>query len=139
MPLASRLLLTAATRWVLGLVTLGALLFLPAGTWHYWQAWVYLAVLFIPMTLALAYLLRHDPALLERRLKAKEAAPEQRLAIALAGGAILASLLVAALDRRFGWSPVPVPVVVVALSLVLLSYALFFLVLRENSFASRVI
>jgi protein-S-isoprenylcysteine O-methyltransferase Ste14 len=138
-PPASRLLATAATRWLLGLVILGALFFLPAGTLHYWQAWAYLGVLFIPMTLALAYLLRRDPALLERRLKAKEAATEQRLAIAITGVAIIASLLVAAFDRRFGWSHVPVPVVVAALALVLLGYGLFFLVMRENSFASRVV
>jgi protein-S-isoprenylcysteine O-methyltransferase Ste14 len=138
-PPASHLLAAAATRWLLGLVVLGALFFLPAGTFHYWQAWAYLGVLFIPMTLALAYLLRRDPALLERRLKAREAAPEQRAAIALSGVAIIATLLVAALDRRFAWSHVPVPVAVVALALVLLSYGLFFLVLRENSYASRVI
>lgn len=139
MPARSHLLATAATRWLLGLVILGALFFLPAGTLRYWQAWAYLGVLFIPMTFVLAYLLRRDPALLERRLKAKEAAPEQRLAIALTGVALVAALLVAALDRRFGWSHVPVPVVVVALGLVLLSYGLFFLVIRENSFASRVV
>lgn len=139
MPPVSRLLVTAATRWVLGLVVLGALFFIPAGTFHYWQAWAYLGVLFIPMTLALAYLLRRDPALLERRLKAREAAPEQRAAIALSGVAIIGTLLVAALDRRFGWSHVPVPVTVVGLGLVLVSYGLFFLVLRENSYASRVI
>lgn len=136
---ASRLLATAATRWVLGLVILGAIFFLPAGTLRYWQAWAYLAVLFIPMTLTLAYLLRRDPALLERRLKAKESASEQRWAVALSGAAIIAALLVSAFDRRFGWSHVPVPVEVVALLLVLLSYGMFFLVIRENSFASRVI
>jgi protein-S-isoprenylcysteine O-methyltransferase Ste14 len=135
----SRLLLTAATRWLLGLLVLGALFFLPAGTLRYWQAWAYLGVLFIPMSLALVYLLRHDPALLERRMRAKEAASEQRVAIALSGVAIIASLLVASLDRRLGWSHVPMPVVVVALVLVLLGYGLFFLVMRENSFASRVI
>jgi protein-S-isoprenylcysteine O-methyltransferase Ste14 len=136
---SSRLLVAATTRWVLGLVVLGALFFGPAGTLHYWQAWAYLAVLFIPMSLVLAYLLRRDPALLERRLKAREAAPEQRTAVALSGVAIIAAMLVASLDRRFGWSHVPVPAVAVALVLVLLAYGLFFLVLRENSYASRVI
>lgn len=138
-PAMRRLFLTAATRWLLGIVVLGAMFFLPAGTVRYWQAWAYLAVLFIPMTLVLAYLLRRDPALLERRMKAKEAAPEQRTAVALSGVAIIAALLVSAFDRRFGWSHVPVPVVVVGLALVLLSYGSFFLVMRENSYASRVI
>lgn len=132
-------MLAAATRWVLGAVILGALFFVPAGTWRYWQAWAWLGTLFVPMSLVLVYLARRDPALLERRLKARESAHEQRVAVVLAGVALVASLLVASLDRRFGWSHVPVPVVVAALVLVLLSYGLFFLVMRENSYASRVI
>lgn len=139
MPASRRLVLAAATRWVLGAVILGALFFVPAGTWRYWQAWAWLGTLFVPMSLVLVYLARRDPALLERRLKARESAHEQRVAVVLAGVALVASLLVASLDRRFGWSHVPVPVVVAALVLVLLSYGLFFLVMRENSYASRVI
>jgi protein-S-isoprenylcysteine O-methyltransferase Ste14 len=138
-PSVSRLLLTAATRWVLGAATLGVLLFLPAGSWDYWQAWAYLATLFTPMTFVLVYLLRHDPELLERRLKAKEPVAAQRLAVSLGGVGILGSLLVAGLDQRFGWSHVPVAVVVAALVVVLLGYGLFFLVLRENSYAARVV
>lgn len=139
MPSRSRLLATAAVRWVLGVAFFGAIFFVPAGTLRYWQAWAYMGVLFLPMIFTLAYLLRHDPALLERRLRAKEAASEQRWAVALSGVSILAAMLVSAFDRRLGWSHVPVPVVVVALLLVLLSYGAFFLVIRENSYASRVI
>lgn len=135
----SRLVVAAVTRAVLGFGVFGALLLLPAGTLRYWQAWAYMGVLFAPMTLVLAYLVRHDRALLERRLKAKEEAPQQWVALTVSGSAIVATLVVAGLDRRLGWSHVPVPVVVAGLGVVLLSYGLFFLVMRENSFASRVI
>lgn len=134
-----RLVRVALVRWLLGALVLGGLLFGPAGTLHYWQAWAYLATLFVPMTLVLGYLLRHDPALLERRMRTKENAATQRAAVALASVPMLALFVVAGLDRRLGWSTVPVPVVVAALIVVLLGYALFVVVLRENSYLSRVV
>lgn len=134
-----RLVRVALVRWLLGALVLGGLLFGPAGTLHYWQAWAYLATLFVPMTLVLGYLLRHDPALLERRMRTKENAATQRAAVALASVPMLAVFVVAGLDRRLGWSTVPVPVVVAALIVVLLGYALFVVVLRENSYLSRVV
>lgn len=134
-----RLVRVALVRWLLGALVLGGLLFGPAGTLHYWQAWAYLATLFVPMTLVLGYLLRHDPALLERRMRTKENAATQRAAVALASVPMLALFVVAGLDRRLGWSTVPAPVVVAALIVVLLGYALFVVVLRENSYLSRVV
>lgn len=135
----SHLLRAALVRWLLGIVTLAALLCIAAGTLRYWQAWAYLGGLFLPMSVMLAYFLRHDPALLERRMKTKESAPEQRMAMAVSAVSILGELVVAGLDRRFGWSQVPVPVVLLGLALVLVGYGSFFFVLRENSFASRVV
>jgi protein-S-isoprenylcysteine O-methyltransferase Ste14 len=116
-----------------------ALFFLPAGTLAYWEAWVYLAILFIPMLLVLVYLLKNDPVLLERRMRMREREPEQKLIIKLGYFYFLLVFLLPGFDKRFGWSNVPVAAVVVADILVLLSYGIFFLGLRENRYASRII
>jgi protein-S-isoprenylcysteine O-methyltransferase Ste14 len=118
---------------------LSALLFLPAGTAAFWQAWVYLAVLFVPMMLILFYLLRSDPELLARRMRSREKDPRQSLIIKLASACYIFAFLLPGLDRRFGWSGVPLAAVVAADSVVLLGYMWFIMVLRENSYASRVV
>lgn len=110
-----------------------------AGTIYYWQAWVYLAILFIPMLGVLLYLIRHEPDLLERRLKMKEREVEQKRIITLFALYFLVVCLLPGFDRRFGWSDVPVPVVLMADLIVLLGYGLFVLVLKENRYASRII
>lgn len=133
------IVLAVLLRWILGIVTFGVLLFLPAGTWRYWEAWAYMGVLFIPMVLVLVYFLRRDPAVLERRMKMKESEPAQRWVIGLASVVFVSGFLTAGLDQRFGWSEVPMPLVVASVVLVLLGYFLFFLVLRENGYAARVI
>lgn len=116
-----------------------AMFFVPAGTWAYWEAWVYLAVLFIPMSFVLVYLLKNDPALLERRLRMREKEAEQKTLIKFSLLYFILIFLVPGFDKRFGWSDVPTALVLVGDGLVLLGYGVFFLVLRENSYASRVI
>ncbi|UCG87948.1 MAG: isoprenylcysteine carboxylmethyltransferase family protein, partial [Gemmatimonadota bacterium] len=101
--------------------------------------WVYLAVLFIPMMLVLRYLVRNDPELLERRLAMREERKKQSVIQLLASLAWLSSFLIPGFDQRFGWSSVPWPLVVGSDVLVLSGYLLFFLVMKENSYASRVI
>jgi protein-S-isoprenylcysteine O-methyltransferase Ste14 len=113
--------------------------FLSAGTFAYWEAWAFIVVLFVPLTLALVYLLRHDLALLERRLRARERQADQNFIIKLAMVSYVFAFLLPGFDRRFGWSDVPVTMVIVADAVFLLAYGLFFLVLRENSYASRVV
>jgi protein-S-isoprenylcysteine O-methyltransferase Ste14 len=128
-----------AVRFLGALAVVGLLLFLPAGTLIYWEAWVYCGILFIPMLVVLRYFLKHDPAMLERRMRMREReAPQRRI---VAGGTILffAAILIPGLDHRFGWSFLPLPVVLAADAIVFLGYLLFFLVLRENSYASRVV
>lgn len=128
-----------AVRFLGALAVVGLLLFLPAGTLDYWEAWVYCGILFIPMLAILRYILKHDPAILERRMRMREKeAPQRRI---VAGGTILffAAILIPGLDHRFGWSFLPLPVVLAADAIVFLGYLLFFLVLRENSYASRVV
>lgn len=116
-----------------------AMFFLPAGTFAYWEAWVYLAVTLIPMFLFLAYFLKYDPELLERRMRMKEKEAEQKLIIKMASLCYILTFLLPGFDRRFQWSDVPVGVVVVANVLVFLGYGMIFLVMRENRYASRVI
>lgn len=129
----------ALSRMGLAVLLLALLLFLPAGTLAYWQAWVYLAILLVPMSLVLLWLLKHDPALLERRMRLRERVAEQKRIIQLSWFVSLVAFLIPGLDRRFGWSHVPLGLVIAADVLVLLGYGLFVLVLRENRYASRVI
>jgi protein-S-isoprenylcysteine O-methyltransferase Ste14 len=129
----------AVFRFIAGVAVTGAVLFLAAGTLDYWQAWVYLVVLFGPLALLGVALWLNDPDLLERRMKTRETDPRQRRAIAVAGLGFSLSILVAAVDRRFAWSGVPAQVVVIADLLILLGLTLTVLTIRENRFASRVV
>jgi protein-S-isoprenylcysteine O-methyltransferase Ste14 len=118
---------------------LGAMFFGSAGTLRYWEAWLYLAITLIPMALAVRYLIRTDPELLERRLKAREERAAQSVLQKVGAVAWLALLLIPGLDQRFDWSSVPAIVVLAGDALVLLGYLLFVRVMQENSYASRVI
>ena len=129
----------AAVRFLAAVPVLFAMFFLPAGTFSYWEAWVYLAIIFIPMTLVLIYLFKNDPGRLERRMKTREPETEQKLIVKLSVPLFLIAFLLPGFDQRFGWSDVPVGVVVMAEILVLLGYGMFFLVGRENRYASRVV
>ncbi len=120
-------------------LVLSAMFFLPAGTWAYWEAWVYLAILFIPMLFVLIYLLKNEPELLVRRMRLREKEAQQKLIIKLSYIPFLLAYLLPGFDKRFGWSNVPVWVVVVTDILVLLGYGLIFLVFRENRYASRIV
>lgn len=135
----SQLLKLVFSRLIVAFPALIAMLFLSAGTFAYWQAWVYLAVLIIPMSFVLAYLLNHAPELLERRMRLKEKEPAQKLIIVIAFFCFFFAFLLPGLDHRFAWSQVPAVTVIVADVLVLLGYGIVFLVFRENPYASRVI
>jgi protein-S-isoprenylcysteine O-methyltransferase Ste14 len=114
-------------------------IFLPAGTFNYREGWVYLLSLLIPMAFIFSYLIKNDPGLLERRMKFREKEKEQSLIITLSYPVILLAFILPGLDHRFGWSHVPPVVVILALLCFLVGYGLFFMVLRQNSYASRVI
>jgi len=118
---------------------LGGMFFLPAGTILYWEAWAFMVVLFIPVSVFAAYLLKYNPALLERRLKRIEKEPQQKRIIAVSTMVLLAAFLLPGFDKRFGWSSVPIWLVIVADVIVLLGYLLFVLTLRENEYASRTV
>jgi protein-S-isoprenylcysteine O-methyltransferase Ste14 len=131
--------LAAVLRIMVGVFFIGALLFLPAGTFNYWQAWVWLGTLFIPMGVSLVYLVRMDSALLERRTRTNEVRPEQRLIIMASVIYFLVIFILPGFDVRYGWSKVPVWLCLAADGVVLVSYLLYILVLKTNTFASRVI
>jgi protein-S-isoprenylcysteine O-methyltransferase Ste14 len=124
-------------RFGLGLIGMGIVFFLPAGTLRFWHAWVWLGILGIPLCVLLVHMFRNDPGLLERRLRFRERQPEQSLIITLSYIPVLALFILPGLDRRFGWSHLPLAVVVAADLLILLGWFLFMRVLRANSYASR--
>jgi protein-S-isoprenylcysteine O-methyltransferase Ste14 len=120
-------------------VVLVAVFFLPAGTFDYWEAWVYIALLMVPAVFLMGYLARNDPALMERRTRMKERELQQRRIISLSFVWFLAMFLLPGFDRRFEWSDVPVWLVIAADLLIALGYLLVALVYRENTYASRVV
>jgi protein-S-isoprenylcysteine O-methyltransferase Ste14 len=139
-PVSRRQLARSALPRLIGaVVVLPALLVLSAGTFKYWEAWTYLAIVLIPMLLTAGFLLARDPELLERRMRTGEKDPAQIRIVALAGVCFLAMLLIPGFDHRFGWSTVPLAIVVAADLIVVLAYALFIRVLRENRSVSRII
>jgi protein-S-isoprenylcysteine O-methyltransferase Ste14 len=113
--------------------------FVTAGTFDYWQAWLYMAVLFTPLLLALIYFYRRDPAFLERRIRSREPRARQRTAIGASALILILAYVLPGLDQRFGWSHVPVSVVLAADLVSLLSYLGLLLVLRENRYAARTV
>jgi protein-S-isoprenylcysteine O-methyltransferase Ste14 len=126
-------------RLVAGVGILLAVLLWAAGTVAYWEAWLYVGVLFLAIALVFVYLLANDPELLERRLRTREQRRRQGLIVRLAAICFALTFVLPGLDRRFGWSHVPAAVVIAADAVVLLGYGLFVLALRENSYASRVV
>jgi protein-S-isoprenylcysteine O-methyltransferase Ste14 len=126
-------------RFLVVLLALSVMLFLPAGTWAYWEAWLYLGILLIPLFFVLIYLLKHEPELLVRRMRLREKEAQQKLIIKLSYIPFLLAYLLPGFDKRFGWSNVPIWVVVAADILVLLGYGLIVLVFRENRYASRIV
>ncbi|MFL5616811.1 MAG: methyltransferase family protein [Gemmatimonadaceae bacterium] len=138
-----RPLLVQSARGLLQLpIVMGVLLFLPAGTLHYWEAWLFIAVFFACSLAITVYLAVNDPKLLARRLNAGPAAETertQRVIMALAVLAFVGIIVVPALDRRFGWSDVPSAVVLLGDALIVASYLGFFFVFRENSYGASTI
>ncbi|MCU0504044.1 MAG: isoprenylcysteine carboxylmethyltransferase family protein [Anaerolineae bacterium] len=130
---------TVYTRLLLGVPALWAILFIPAGTLAYWEAWLYLAILLIPMFFVFRYLLKNDPQLLERRMQMREREVAQRRIISLSYLYFLVAFTLPGFDQRWGWSDVPPLVVIAADLVVMLGYGIFFLVLRENQYAARTI
>ena len=134
-----KLLFSGLTKIVLGLVLIGALLFLPAWTFNYPGAWLFIALLFIPTLLLGVILFILSPTLLKKRIDAKEKEASQGVLIKLMGLMFVLGFVVSALDFRFGWSSVPTWLVIVASVAFLIGYLGYAEVLRENAYLSRTV
>ena len=135
----AKLLTQAITKYVAGLILVGLLLFLPAGSFAYWQAWLFIAILFVPMLIAGLTMLKMAPDLLRKRLGAREEQSEQKAVIALSGLMFLAAFLIAGLNNRFAWVVTPPWVSYVAAVVFMVAYALYAEVVRENAWLSRTV
>ena len=133
------IIVQALSKFLMGLVLVGVLIFLPAGTVHYPCGWLLLAVLFVPMFIAGVVMLLRSPELLKKRLDAKEKETEQKSVVALSGVMFVCAFVVAGLNFRYGWIVMPSWVVWSAVALFLLSYVVYAEVLRENAYLSRTI
>ena len=134
-----RLFWRAMILFACGLLLVGLLLFLPAGSFAYWQGWLLIGILFVPMFAAGLVMMAKSPELLRRRLNAKEEQGEQKQVIAGSGLMFLASFILAGLNFRFGWLSLPRWLVWTAAVLFLLGYLLYAEVLRENVWLSRTV
>lgn len=137
--MTKQLFFSAILKFTAGVVLVGALIFLPAGTWSFPGGWLLMGILFIPMFLAGLVMMAKDPNLLRSRLNAKEKEREQDLVVKLSGLMFLTGFLLAGLDFRFGWSRLPGWVSILGAVLFLTAYALYAEVLRENAWLSRTI
>ena len=135
----SRLFTKAITRFLAGLLIVGLLLFVPAGTLAYWQAWLLTGILFVPMFIAGLVMMKRSPDLLRKRLNVKEEQSEQKTVILLSGLMFLAAFVFAGLNFRFQWIILPDWVSFAAAAVFLLAYTLYAEVLRENAYLSRTI
>ena len=134
-----KLFVSAILKFSLGVVLVGVLIFLPAGTFAFFNGWLFMGILFIPMFLAGLVMMSKNPKLLESRLDAKEKQKEQDLVVKLSGLMFLAGFIVAGLGVRFGWYMLPKPVVIAFAVVFLIAYILYAEVLRENTYLSRTI
>ena len=135
----NKLLVTGLTRFAAGVVLLGVLLFVPAGTLAWWRGWLLMGILFVPMLAAGFVMMAKAPDLLRKRLSVREEESEQRTVIALSGLMFLAAFVLAGLGRRFGWPTFPAAVSWAGAVVFLVAYALYAEVLRENAYLSRTI
>ena len=134
-----KLFFNALIKYIMGLLLVGALLFLPAGTFKYTNGWLFIGLLFVPMLILGAVLFVKSPELLQKRLDAKEKESTQKGVVALSALLFIAVFVVAGLDHRFGWTQVPMWCVMAASVILIVAYALYAEVMRENAYLSRTV
>ena len=134
-----KLFVNGIVKFLSGLILVGLPLFLSAGSFAYWNAWLFMGILFIPMFIAGLILTKKNPYLLEKRLNAKEEQSEQKTVIALSGIMFLLGFVLAGLDYRFQWIKLPEWVAIIGAAVFLIAYGLYAEVLRENTYLSRTI
>lgn len=134
-----KLFFQAIIKFTLGLILVGGLLFIPANTFDYWNGWLFIGLLFVPMFIAGIILMVKKPELLKKRLNAKEKENEQKMVVLCSGLMFIAGFVVAGLNFRYGWLKLPNAVVIVASVVFFIAYILYAEVLRENEYLSRTI
>lgn len=137
--MTKKLFFQAISKYFFGLVVIALLLFPPAGTLRYWNAWLLIGILFVPMFFAGIVMMLRNPELLKKRLNAKENEDEQKTVILLSGIMFLAAFVVAGLNHRFGWIVMPRWTVIAAACVFLAAYLMYAEVLRENVYLSRTV
>lgn len=135
----NKLFLEAIVKFISGVLTIGILLFLPAGTLKYWNAWLLMGLLFIPMFIAGIILLIKNPELLKKRLNAKEKEAEQKQVVVLSGIMFIFGFITAGINYKYNWTTLPNIIIIISSLLFILSYILYAEVLRENTYLSRTI
>ena len=135
----TKLFLQALSKFLIGLIIICILLFVPAGTIYYPNGWLFIALLFIPMFIAGIIMFIKAPDLLRRRLNAKEEEEEQKLVLLLSGIMFLLAFILAGLNFRFGWFKLPTIAIIMASIIFLIAYAMYAEVLRENAYLSRTV
>jgi len=135
----SKLFFSAITKFFCGVILIGLLIFVPAWSLVYWQGWLLMGILFVPMFVVGLIMLAKDPELLRRRLNSKEEESEQKTVVMLSGIMFLACFIVAGLNFRFKWIELPASVPIIAAVIFIIGYALYAEVLRENTFLSRTV
>ena len=135
----TKLFFEAIIKFILGVVIIGLLIFVPANTIDYWNGWLFMGLLFIPMFLAGLFMMLKSPQLLRKRLNAKEKENEQKLVVKLSGLMFLAGFIIAGLNFRLGWIIIPNYIVIISSIIFILAYILYAEVLRENVYLSRTI
>ena len=133
------LLIQSLTKFLLGVVIIGLLVFLPAGSFNFWQGWLMMGILFVPMFIAGIVMMAKNPELLRKRLNAKEKEAEQKTVVTISGWLFIIAFLLAGLNWRFGWFVLPDWVVWIAAVLFLASYLLYAEVMHENTYLSRIV
>ena len=134
-----KLLISALTKFIFGIVLVGALLFLPAWTFDYFGAWLFLGILFIPMMIMGIVMFIKSPSLLEKRLANREKERAQKGVVGVSALMFLGGFILSAIDFRYGWSRVPLWLTIAAAVIFLVGYALYAEVLRENAYLSRTV
>ena len=134
-----KLLASALTKFIFGIALVGALLFLPAWTFDYFGAWLFLGILFIPMMIMGIVMFIKSPSLLEKRLANREKERAQKGVVGVSALMFLGGFILSAIDFRYGWSSVPLWLTITAAVIFLVGYALYAEVLRENAYLSRTV
>ena len=137
--MVAKLFFQALIKYVFGVVIVGALIFLPAGTFSFFNGWLFMAILFLPILIAGVVMFFKNPELLKKRLDSKEKQKDQNIVVKLSGLMFLVGFILCGLGFRFGWYTLPKIVSIIAAAVFLFSYVLYAQVMRENAYLSRTV